>query len=492
VNYLEIREKVEAMYDIVVLGGGPAGVTAALRARELGAKVALVERGKMGGTCTNDGCAPTRVLARAARLKRETEQMEDYGIVTNRPHVNWPALLQRTRETVGRLHEKKQLIQNLGSTGIDVFPDAGEAYFTDPHTIMLKNGTSLDAEKFIICVGGHGRRIDFPGSKYSLTHSDIWQLPHLPKSIVIIGGAATGCQLASIFQAFGSKVTLLERGPRILGVEDELLSRVVMDSFRSRGIEVICGIGDVEGIQFSSGMLDLRLNIDSRSTGFLAEAVLVAVGWVGNIETLHLENAGVKTERGYIIVNDYLQTTADHIFAAGDVTGRMMLVQSASYDARVAVENAMLGVGQPYKHQIVPHGGFTDPEYASVGLTERKAREVEPECVVATVQYSDLDRAVIDEHTEGFCKLIVSQETHRIMGVHIAGENALEITQMAAAGMASDMWVEQLAELEIAYPTYTAILGLAARQAVASLGVVPMAPEWYALGGNFSHAEWEQ
>jgi pyruvate/2-oxoglutarate dehydrogenase complex dihydrolipoamide dehydrogenase (E3) component len=480
------------MYDVIILGGGPAGVTAALKARELGASVALVERSLMGGTCTNDGCAPTRVLAKAARLQRESEQLEDYGIVGSHYNLVWPALMQRTQRTIARLHDKKQLVDRLTQSGVQVFHDSGDVRFLDPHTVTTQKDGELSANKFIICVGGHGRRIEFQGSKFALTHSDIWKLDHLPKSIVIVGGAATGCQLASIFNSFNVQVTLLERGSRILGVEDESLSNVITESLRQRGINVITGIGDIDGIvQFVNGSMDFRVRLNKVSTSFMTEAVLLAVGWVGNIENLGLEAAGVKTERGYILANDYLQTSAEHIFAAGDVTGRMMLVQSASHDARIAAENAVLGIGQPYKHQIVPHGGFTDPEYASVGLTEKQAREVDPHCEVAITRYTELDRAVIDDRTEGFCKLIVSSETHRILGVHIVGENALEITQMVAAGMASDMWIEQLAELEIAYPTYTAIVGLAARRAMAQLGVVPIAPEWHGLGKQLD-SEWER
>ena len=151
----------------------------------------------------------------------------------------------------------------------------------------------------------------------------------------------------------------------------------------------------------------------------MAEAIVLAVGWVGNIETMNLEAAGVKTERGYIVVSDQLQTSAEHIFAAGDITGRMMLVQSGSYDGRIAAENAVMGIDQPYRHQIVPHGGFTDPEYGSVGLTEKQARENGIDITTATIPYVNLDRAVIDGRTEGMCKLIVNTETHRIVGAHI-------------------------------------------------------------------------
>jgi dihydrolipoamide dehydrogenase len=169
----------------------------------------------------------------------------------------------------------------------------------------------------------------------------------------------------------------------------------------------------------------------------------------------------------------------------------MMLVQSASQDARIAAENAVLGIGQPYHHQIVPHGGFTDPEYGSVGLTENQAKAGGQDYISAVIPFTDLDRAVIDDHTDGLCKLIVSQENHRILGAHVVGEQALEIVQLVAAGMASDMWVEQLAELEIAYPTYAAVAGLAARRIMTDLGVVPMSSEWHSLGIQ-TLAEWEK
>jgi dihydrolipoamide dehydrogenase len=221
-----------------------------------------------------------------------------------------------------------------------------------------------------------------------------------------------------------------------------------------------------------------------------AEAVIMAVGWPGNVDELNLAAAGVQTERGFLRVDEFFRTTAGNIFAAGDITGRMMLVQSAGYEARTAAENAVLGVGERHPHQIVPHGGFTDPEYASVGLTEKEAN-ARGDCISAVVSYRDMDRAVIDGHTVGFCKLIVSQENHRILGAHLVGEQALEITQLVAAGMTADIWVEQLAELEIAYPTYAAILGLAARRLVRELGVLPLAPQWRALGKQYS-TEWEQ
>ena len=479
------------MYDIIVIGGGPAGVTAALRACELGANVALVERARLGGTCTNDGCVPTRVLARAARLARDAEQLETYGLSGGRPSVDLARVLARTQQIVYGLHEKKQLLNHLEQAGATVYTNTGNVQFVDKNTLQLGDGGHLQAKKFIVCAGGHARRLTFPGSEHALTHSDVWSLSQLPGSLAIIGGAATGCQLASIFDDFGAQVTLLEVAPRLLAMEDQLVSQEMEEAFTARGIQVTTGIGGVESIEERQGKFTLRYTHQDQPQEVTVEAVVMATGWPGNADELNLAAAGVESGRGYVVVDDHLRTTAEHIFAAGDITGRMMLVQSASYQARIAAENAVLGVGQRSTHLIVPHGGFTDPEYGSVGLTEEKARAAEKDCLVAVVPYADIDRALIDGHPTGFCKLIVSQETHRVIGAHVLGEQALEVVHLVAAGMAADMWVEHLAELEIAYPTYSAVVGLAARKLVRELGVMPLAPQWRALGRPHA-AEWER
>lgn len=477
------------MLDVIVVGGGPAGITAALRASELGAKVALVESSRLGGTCTNDGCVPTRVLAKAARLMREAHHFEDYGIEVGEPSLNFTRLLAKTQSVVYQVHEKKQLLQHLMDSNVAVHTQTGPAAFVDAHTIQCDNGLRLEGAKFILCTGGHARRLDLPGEEYALSHKDVWTLQALPRSLVIVGAAATGCQLATIFATFGTQVTLLERNPRILRVEDELVSRVISRSFRQQGIEIIPGISSVEGIQKVPGGVVVTYTKDGAAVPLEAEGVVLSSGWLGNVDSLNLDAAGVKHERNYVIVDQHLRSSAEHIFAAGDITGRMMLVQSAGYEARTAAENAVLGVGERSHHQIVPHGGFTDPEYGSVGMTEEQARAA-GDAVVATVPYASLDRAVIDDHTVGFCKLIASRETHRILGAHIVGEQALETIQLVATGMAADMWVEQLAELELAYPTFTSIVGLAARKVVRELGVMPLAPQWLVL--DRPHAEWER
>src|SRR6266702_4218969 len=368
------------MFDMIVIGGGPAGVVAALRARELGATVALIERGQMGGTCTNDGCVPTRVLAKAARLARDAEQFAEYGLIGEKPTVDFAVLLARTQHVVYQIHEKKQLHYHLEQAGVTVFANAGEDHFVDEHSVMLGDGTTLQGKKFIISAGGHARRLPFPGSEYALTHSDLWSLQQLPRQIVVVGAAATGCQLASCFAAFGANVRILEVAPRILADEDEMVSQGIAEAFHQRGIVVIPNIGGIQRIEQHDKSL--------------------------------------------------------HVFYL-------------------------------YKDEI---------------------------CMLTTeavVPYASLDRAVIDGHKEGFCKLIVSTRTHHILGAHIVGEQALEILQLVASCMAANMVIERLALIELAYPTFTAIVGLAARQIMRELGGIPLSPQWQNLSRP-GITEWEQ
>ncbi len=448
----------------------------------------------MGGTCTNDGCVPTRVLAKAARLARDAEQFEQYGLVGGRPTVDLPRLLARTRQVVDEIHEKKRLLRHLEEAGVTVMAHCGDARFVDAHTVAVGDGGRLRGEKILLCAGGHARRLPFPGSELALTHSDIWSLSDLPRSVVVVGAAATGCQIASVMAAFGADVILLEMAPRILAGEDEQVSETLTASLTQRGITVTTGIEgceriECERIEQAGDMLHVHYTHEGKARMVKAEAVVIAVGWPGNVDGLNLEAAGVKTERGYVVVDDALRTSVPHIFAAGDITGRMMLVQSANDEARIAAENAVLGAERTDAHQIVPHGGFTDPEYGSVGLTESRAREAH-DCAVAVVSYAELDRAVIDGRPEGFCKLIVSRGSREILGAHVVGEQALEVVQIVAAGMAAGMRVEQLADLELAYPTFTGIVGLAARHLCRELGVMPISPQWRGQG-RLRAAEWE-
>lgn len=474
--------------NVLVLGGGPAGVTAALRAAELGANVSLLERTLLGGTCTDDGCAPTRVLARAARLVRDAAQAPTYGIALPPAEVDFAALLSETQRIIYRLHEKKQLQHHLERVGITVHEETGDARFVGLRHIRLPDGRHFEADRIIVCVGGHARRLTIPGGELALTHSDIWGLDHLPRSMSIVGGAATGVQLATIFDSFGTRVRLLELAPRLLPSEDELISATLATSLTERGVEVVTGIGGVERLERRNGGVRVVFSDAAGGEHYADDDVAVfAVGWPANVEQLDPTAGGVTTERGRIVVDDTLRTTGEGVFAAGDATGRMMLVQSAILEGRAAATNAVTDGYQTAGHGIVPHGGFTDPEYGSVGLTEEAASRLGP-VEAATVPYSDIDRAVVDGRTEGACKLIFGAGDRRLMGAHVVGEQAVEVVQLAAAAMAAGMTAEAIGGVELAYPTYTSIIGLTARQAVRQMDATEQGP---ASAQGRPSPEWE-
>src|SRR5581483_1212358 len=271
------------------------------------------ERGEMGGICTNDGCAPTRVLAKTARLLRDTAKFAEYGLEGERPTLNWERLLARTQYVVNALHEKKQLIGHLQASGVETFIGVDDAHFVDAHTINLspllrgddaltnvsrvpsqhpsptRRGETLNAEKFIIAAGGHARRLNIPGGELALTHSDVWTLKELPKRVVIVGGAATGCQLASVLEQFGAEVTLLDIASRILPTEDELTSETMRAEFEARGMKVMTGIAGITRIEQERGGLRLVYQCEGNEIGLETDAVIIAVGWVGNLERLNLD-----------------------------------------------------------------------------------------------------------------------------------------------------------------------------------------------------------
>lgn len=457
------------MYDVVVIGGGPAGLRAAHRARERGASTAIVGHGPWGGTAVNDGVAPARTLGKAARLLRDVrESCPQFGIQVGPVTLDFPALMAAIRGTVTGIHRAHRFEEGLREAGVEVLRSRAGARFLAPHKLQVDD-QEVEAEKFLICTGGHARALSFPGSEATLGLKELWSLEQLPARVVVVGGSATGCQVASILASLGSEVTVLEAGPRLLGPEDTQVSETVEARFRARGLAVVTGIQGVERLE------DGRLTYGT-GTGPVtveAEAVFVAVGWVGNTDRLALEAAGVETERSFVKVNEYLQSSVAHIYAAGDVTGRMMLAQSAKVQADLAADNLLGGQRRAYQPLRVAHGGYTDPEYGGVGLTEREAGD----CVVEVVRYAELARPVIDRRDDGFFKLLVDRATHRVLGAHAVGDHATDIVQIVAGALLGECTVDDLGQLELAYPTYGAVTRLAASRVAARLGLRPSDPE---------------
>jgi pyruvate/2-oxoglutarate dehydrogenase complex dihydrolipoamide dehydrogenase (E3) component len=471
---------VTADVSVLVVGGGPAGVTAALQARELGARVTVLEAAQVGGTSLNSGPAPVRTLARAARLARDWSSWAQFGLTGPAPVPDLPAVLANSERVARYAHEKKDLAGQIRRHGIDLIEHLGPVSFAGPQTMTAADGRTWTADRIVLAVGGHAARLPIPGADLALTYEDIRSLTQLPARAAVIGGADTGCQIASIFDDFGVAVTLFEAGPALVPAADADVSAELGRAFRARGMMVATDTF-VTGLHREAG----AIYIDHRSGQALgqtaADAVFFAVGWPASSGPLNLQAAGVLTESGVITVDEYLRTNVSHIYAVGDVNGQSMLVQTARQEGRVAARNAVLGPARQVVYDVVPSGSFTDPEYGRVGLTEAQAAR-DHDVVIGLARYDDLLRPVADGRSDGFCKLIADRHSHAILGAHVLGEYSAETVQTVAACMSAGLRVEQVAELQLAYPTFTEGVSMAAQKICHAIGIGSFPQAWSFLG----------
>jgi pyruvate/2-oxoglutarate dehydrogenase complex dihydrolipoamide dehydrogenase (E3) component len=402
---------------------------------------------------------------------RDARQLGQYGVSVSEPVLDYARLLARVREVVEDVRSHSSLRRQIDSLGVTVREQAGAARFVDAHTIETQSGVRLQAEKIVLCTGGVSRRLPIPGFELTSTHREAWGLTSAPPSMLVVGGGATGVQVASIFNAFGTRVQLFEAGPRILATEDADVSAAVATAFRESGMVVRENFGAIESFERTANGVRMNFAKDGKRESAEAALVVVAVGWVADTPGLNLAAAGVELNaRKFVQVDEYLRTSASHIFAAGDITGRLMLVPQALQAGFVAATNAVSGPIMPLEDEVTTTGSFTDPEYAQTGLSETKAR-VTHDIVTAIVYFDSTTRTVIDGHKFGFCKLIADRKTAKILGCHVIGERAVDIAEVAAITIAAGMRVDEVARIPFAYPTYGGALARAAVSAAHQLNL---------------------
>ncbi|HEY2357806.1 MAG TPA: NAD(P)/FAD-dependent oxidoreductase [Phenylobacterium sp.] len=453
------------MTDVLVVGAGPAGVAAATRAAQLGARTTLATSGAFGGMAANDGPVPVRTLAHAARLIREARQLSAYGIAVGEPCLDYSRLLARVAEVVAEVGVHSALRPQAEAAGVVIREHVGPLRFVAADTLATAGGERFRADRIILCTGGVSRRLGVPGAELVATHSDAWSLTAVPGSMLVIGAGATGLQVASVFNAFGTRVQLFQSGPRIIPTEDEDVSASVAESMRRSGVEVHENFGAIERFEPTPGGIRMIYARDGKMLSAEADLAVAAIGWTAETADLNLAAAGVGTNaRGFIAVDEFQRTAAARVWAAGDVTGGLMLAPQATQAGFAAATNAVTGEGVRAQREINPIGSFTDPEYAQVGLSEAGARaghDVE----TVTTRFESLTRGIVDGRTVGFCKLIVDRADHRILGCHVVGDRAVDTAQIAAVAMAGGLSVDTLARLPLSFPTYAGVLARAAASA---------------------------
>jgi dihydrolipoamide dehydrogenase len=457
----------ETIYDVAIIGGGPAGYTAAIRAGQYGLKVALIEKDRaLGGTCLIVGCIPTKALLFNAEVYDHLKHAKDYGIDDlGQGKLNWKAILDRKNGIVTR--HTKGLDFLMRKNKVTVVPGFGQ--LTGPakdgiHTVDVTvkgsdnekaKATTVKAKNVVLATGSNARVL--PGVEVSdrvLTNIEILSMDSIPKSLVIIGAGAVGVEFGSIFRSFGSEISILEYLPRVVPVEDEEVSKELARSFKKRGIDVNVG-AKVEKVETTKdGVKVTFTGSDGKQAVKEAEKVLVAVGRAPRTEGIGLEKTKIAPDRGFIKVNEYMQTEEPGVYAIGDiVAGMPQLAHSGSMAGLVAVAKIAGKYARPVKRERVPGCTYTEPQIGSVGLTEAKAREKGLDIKVGKFPFVGNSKATIVDSHDGFVKVIADAKYGEILGVHIIGPQATELIAEAVTAIELEATVEDMMWIIHAHPT---------------------------------------
>ena len=409
-------------YNLVVIGGGTAGLVSAVGAAGLGAKVALIEKHFMGGDCLNVGCVPSKAILRAARAVASVRDAAEFGVtVPSGMTVDFAKVMERMRRLRADIspHDSAQRFSDLG---VDIFLGAGKFSGTD--TVEV-GGQTLRFAKAVIATGARAAAPPIPGLKDVpyLTNETLFSLTELPKRFGIIGAGPIGCEMAQSFARFGSEVFLVETEHGILPREDRDASEIVRASLERDGVKLLCCGKDLKLGKDPAGV---RLQVDSHGKGYnvLVDQLLVAVGRAPNIEGLGLETVGVAFDKKGVKVNDRLQTTHPRIYACGDICSPYQFTHAADFMARIVIQNALFKGRAKVSSLIIPWATYTSPEIAHVGLYEKDAKDKGIEIDTFTQDLSQVDRAILDSETEGLVRVHVRKGTDEILGATVVAAHA--------------------------------------------------------------------
>jgi len=470
-------------FDLLIIGGGPGGYVAAIRAAQRGLHVAVVEKERPGGVCLNWGCIPTKAMLRSAEVFETLSTAADFGVNADNVRFDFAAVRRRKDGIVAEL--TGGVAGLLKANGVTVIE--GHARFTGPTTVEIFEpgpspvfadgprygaapaGTAsrtVTATDVIVATGSVPAHLPVPGAELPgvITSDGAFGLSEVPERLVVIGGSAVGAEWAGLFATFGADVTIVEMQDRLVPSEDKEIGAALGRAFIKRGVSVLTGC-TVTGIEQSGEAL--TVDVDGATTRKIqADVVLVGVGRRPNTADLDLKYAGIDTDaRGFITVDGRLRTTAEHVYAIGDVTGRALLAHVASHQGLTAAD-VIAGHDARIDYTVIPAATFTHPEIASVGLTEDAARAGGHEVITAKFPFAALGRAKALGETEGFCKIVAGARHREVLGVHIIGPSASDLIAEGALAISLEATLDELADTIHAHPTLgeigmeTALTGL--------------------------------
>ena len=444
-------------YNLVVVGAGTAGLICAAGAAGLGARVALVERHLMGGDCLNYGCVPSKGIIRASRAVFDARHAETFGVHgSENPGFDFGTAMERMRRLRAEISHHDSARRFRDELGVDVF--IGQGCFVDRDCLEV-DGTQLFFKKAAVCTGARAAVPPVPGLEEAgyLTNETVFSLTELPRRLAVIGGGPIGCEMAQAFARFGSRVTLVELAPQILGREDQDAAGILQDALLSEGLDLLVGV-KILAVERQGNDRIIRMERDGRHFDVTVDSILVGVGRAPNLEGLGLETAGVSYDRNGVKVNDTLQTSNPAVYAAGDICFPYKFTHTADALARILITNALFMGRQRTSALTIPWCTYTDPEIAHVGMYEGDAQAKGIDVTTLTVPLSDVDRAVLDGETTGFARVHLKRGTDRILGATIVARHAGEMINEFSLAITSDLGLGAIARTIHPYPTQAEVV----------------------------------
>ncbi|MBP2256456.1 dihydrolipoyl dehydrogenase [Virgibacillus alimentarius] len=459
-------------YDLVVLGGGTGGYVAAIRASQLGLKVAMVEKEKLGGTCLHRGCIPSKALLRSAEVYKQTKEASNYGIYTKETNFNFTKVQERKDKIIDTLHQGVQGLMKKGE--IDVFEGYGRIlgpsiFSPMPGTISIEyeNGdenTIIVPKNVLIATGSKPKTLpglDIDGTAV-LSSDEALQMEELPASIIIVGGGVIGIEWASMLADFDVKVTVIEYADRILPTEDTAISKEVEKLLKKKGITFVKEAKVLSETLSKGDGITVDVEINDNKKSFKAEKMLVSIGREANTSNIGLQNTEIVIDSGFIQTNNYYQTKESHIYAIGDVIGGMQLAHVASHEGIIAVEHIANQEPFTLNYNTVPTCIYSNPEVASVGMTEQKAKEAGFHIKIGTFPFKAIGKALVYGETDGFVKFIADKDSQDLLGVHMVGPHVTDMISEASLAKLLDATSWEVSQGIHPHPTLSEIMGEAA------------------------------
>ncbi|CAA0091960.1 Dihydrolipoyl dehydrogenase [Starkeya nomas] len=449
-------------YDVLIIGSGPGGYVGAIRAAQLGLKVGVVERSFVGGICPNWGCIPAKALLRSAEIIHYIEHAKDYGLIAEKTGVDIAGVVKRSRgiaaqmsNGVGFLLKKNKVDIIWGQATITAPGKVSVAASSEPAPKGALPAGEYTAKNIVIATGARPRALPGiePDKKLIWTYFEALAPASVPKSLLIMGSGAIGVEFASFYKAMGSDVTIIELLPQILPVEDEEIAEHARKRFEKQGIKILTGAKVSKVVKGADSVTATVETADGKSQSITAERLISAVGVVGNIENLGLEKLGVKTDRGCVVVDGLCRTNVPGIWAIGDVAGPPMLAHKAEHEGVIAAEAIAGKHAHPMDKLMIPGCTYCMPQVASVGLTEKKAKEAGYEIKVGRFPFIGNGKAVALGEPEGLVKTIFDAKTGQLLGAHLVGAEVTELIQGFVLAMNLETTEEELINAVFPHPT---------------------------------------